>query len=172
MDLQQPADQISIQGYPDCLDQNKIFRDSDIQVTPKPISPIQDNYQMKPEQLVLRTPQKIINQHVTPETIRPFETAGPRKVIQRGRKPGRTRVLTDTPEKDEILDEAMKKAEKKKTASYKTEKKKIPKASKKKLLPKVFHNLIPLKLMQITPKVIRFHCWIVIYLNLVLPTRF
>lgn len=129
---------------------------------------------MKPEQpvYVLQTPQKIINQHVTPEAVHFFETAGPRKVIQRGRKPGRTRILTDTPEKDEILDETMKKPKKENSKLQNKRIRKFQKLLKEKLLPKLFHNLVPLKLTLITPKVIRFHCWIVIYLNLVLPTRF
>ena len=40
---------------------------------------------------------------ISPEHVRPFPKACPRKGIRRGRKPGRTRVLTDTPEKNAII---------------------------------------------------------------------
>ena len=40
--------------------------------------------------------------HITPEAIRPFPKAGPRKTSRGGRKPGRCRILTDTPEKYEL----------------------------------------------------------------------
>ena len=42
---------------------------------------------------------------IYPEHVRPFPTACPRKGIRRGRKPGRTRVLADTPEKNAIIQE-------------------------------------------------------------------
>lgn len=38
----------------------------------------------------------------SPEVIRPFPLAAPRKKVNGGRKPGRTRILTSTPEKEEI----------------------------------------------------------------------
>lgn len=47
------------------------------------------------------------NTFVSPECIRPYPKALPRKRKQGGRKPGRTRILTDTPEKKEI-EEALK----------------------------------------------------------------
>ncbi|KAJ0171514.1 hypothetical protein K1T71_013064 [Dendrolimus kikuchii] len=37
---------------------------------------------------------------VTPETIRPYPKAAPRKTTCRGRQPGKTKILTKTPEKD------------------------------------------------------------------------
>lgn len=40
-------------------------------------------------------------QHFSPEQIRPFSKAGPRKPIQANRKRCRTSILTDTPEKNE-----------------------------------------------------------------------
>ncbi|XP_039291122.1 uncharacterized protein LOC120352872 [Nilaparvata lugens] len=36
---------------------------------------------------------------VTPEMVRPFPKAATRKKTTRGRQPGKTRILTDTPEK-------------------------------------------------------------------------
>lgn len=42
---------------------------------------------------------------VSPEVIRPHPKAGPRKGAGKGRKQGRTRILTDTPEKLEIQKE-------------------------------------------------------------------
>lgn len=36
---------------------------------------------------------------VTPEDLRPFPKAAPRKMNRRGRQPGRTKILTMTPEK-------------------------------------------------------------------------
>ena len=41
-------------------------------------------------------------QALTPEDVRPFTKAAPRKATYVGRKIGRSRVLTDTPEKAEI----------------------------------------------------------------------
>ncbi|CAG9794748.1 unnamed protein product [Diatraea saccharalis] len=46
------------------------------------------------------TPRKQLISQVTPESIRPFSKAAPRKTNQRGRKPGKSRILTDTPEKN------------------------------------------------------------------------
>ena len=46
---------------------------------------------------------------LTPEDIQPFPKAAPRKKRKCGRKPGRTRILTDTPERDEILENKNKK---------------------------------------------------------------
>lgn len=43
------------------------------------------------------------NMHLSPEFIRPFPKAKPRKFGSRGgKRPGRCRILTDTPEKQEI----------------------------------------------------------------------
>lgn len=44
------------------------------------------------------------NQHavVSPHIIRPFPKAGPRKTAGKKRRKGKTRILTDTPIKDEI----------------------------------------------------------------------
>ena len=51
---------------------------------------------------------------ISPEHIRPFPKACPRKGVRRGRQPGRTRVLTDTPEKDAIIQEKQQKTCKRK----------------------------------------------------------
>jgi len=58
-------------------------------------------------QPTLNTPRHnpgIVKSIVSPEDIRPFPKAPERKinVTQRGRKKGRTRILTDTPEKNEV----------------------------------------------------------------------
>ena len=47
---------------------------------------------------------------ISPEHVTPFPKACPRKGIRRGRKPGRTRVLTDTPEKNAIIQEQQQKS--------------------------------------------------------------
>lgn len=46
---------------------------------------------------------------LTPEQVQPFPKAGPRKTYNRGRKPGRTRIATDTPEKEQIKEDKMRK---------------------------------------------------------------
>ena len=51
---------------------------------------------------------------ISPEHVRPFPKACPRKGIRRGRKPGRSRVLTDSPEKNAIIQEQQKKSCKRK----------------------------------------------------------
>lgn len=78
------------------------------------------------EEIIL---EKELIQQITPESVRPFLKAGPRKQTRRGRKPGTSRVLTDTPEKKQIKEEATKKAEKKRKIEEK-------KKNKKKDLPK------------------------------------
>lgn len=52
---------------------------------------------------------------VTPEEIRPFLKAPLRKQSAKGRKPGKTKIATDTPEKDAIRREKEKKNEKEQT---------------------------------------------------------
>lgn len=45
----------------------------------------------------------VLNQHKSPEQVRPLPKAAPRKVAKKGgKKPGRCRIVTDTPEKTEI----------------------------------------------------------------------
>lgn len=44
---------------------------------------------------------------IVPSDLRPFPTAAPRKTTQQGRKKGRTKVLTDTPEKQAVEQEAI-----------------------------------------------------------------
>ncbi|CAH2004583.1 unnamed protein product [Acanthoscelides obtectus] len=51
------------------------------------------------------TPSKATSSSlITPEMIRPFPKAGPRKTTRRGRQPGKTKILTQSPEKDENYD--------------------------------------------------------------------
>lgn len=45
----------------------------------------------------------------SPFVVRPFPKAAARKTSQKGRKRGKTRILTDTPEKEELLQSKMKK---------------------------------------------------------------
>lgn len=54
---------------------------------------------------------------ISPSFIRPFPKAPPRTSSNRGRKPGRTRILTDTPEKEEL--ERLANERKKKAGSVK-----------------------------------------------------
>lgn len=60
-----------------------------------------------PNRVILATPQKRVTEiassekSLTPEDIRPFPKAGPRKESNRGRRKGRTRIVTSTPEKAE-----------------------------------------------------------------------
>lgn len=48
----------------------------------------------------------LVSQTITPEQVRPFPKAGPRKSINRKRK-GKTSILTDTPVKDKIISELL-----------------------------------------------------------------
>ncbi|KAF2884001.1 hypothetical protein ILUMI_22175 [Ignelater luminosus] len=41
---------------------------------------------------------------ITPERIKPYPKCGPRKTLRRGRQPGKTKILTKTPEKYDIDD--------------------------------------------------------------------
>ncbi|KAB0800104.1 hypothetical protein PPYR_07984 [Photinus pyralis] len=49
------------------------------------------------------------SQILSPEDVIPYPKAPPRKLIKVGRKPGRTRILTDTPEKEEIEERSKRK---------------------------------------------------------------
>lgn len=85
------------------------------------------NPELDPSELynpaILSTPSKAANKQITemtssvksitPEDIRPFPKAGPRKESNRGRRKGRTRILTSTPEKAEAEREASEKLKKK-----------------------------------------------------------
>jgi hypothetical protein len=62
------------------------------------------------------SPPEPVNVKVTPEQVRPYPKAAPRKMTgpkRGGRKPGRCRILTDTPEKLEIVAEIKEKEAKK-----------------------------------------------------------
>lgn len=65
--------------------------------------------------------------YFSPETVRPFPKAGPRKQLQTARKKRRAAILTDTPEKDSLAQEQSKK-----------QKTGIDKAKKKAIKKKVF----------------------------------
>lgn len=63
-----------------------------------------------------RTPIKtkgILAKFITPEQIRPFPKASYRKLSQKGRKKGSTKILTDTPEKNKLVEELLLRREKK-----------------------------------------------------------
>lgn len=74
------------------------------------------------------TPDKCIKPCIiTPEQIKPYPKAGARKrTSNQGRKPGRTRILTDTPEKAVVEEAALKKAKTVRMLMPKTVKKRIP----------------------------------------------
>lgn len=78
------------------------------------------------------TPRKQLIPQITPESVRPFLKADPRKATRRGRKPGKSRILTDTPEKNEIKNESIRKAENKRNIKEKNKNKKssLPKKTK------------------------------------------
>lgn len=74
-------------------------------------------------------PPAVVPHVITPEHIRPFKKAAARKKTG-GRKPARTRILTDTPEKNELelnLQKRKKPPPKKKGPQRKTKRKEIPK---------------------------------------------
>ena len=53
------------------------------------------------EQKIISNPLQ--SQHtVTPESVRPYPKALPRKKTNKGRKSGKSKILTDTPEREEI----------------------------------------------------------------------
>lgn len=59
------------------------------------------------------------SKYVRLDMIRPHPKAGPRKNNNKGRKKGTTRIITDTPEKNEIEQEARKREEKRKSQAAK-----------------------------------------------------
>lgn len=62
---------------------------------------------------------------MSPEEVRPFPKSQPRKTSRRGRKKGKTCVLTDTPEKNRIEEEHKLRMEKKAKLSQKSCKRKL-----------------------------------------------
>lgn len=60
-----------------------------------------------PGQLIVHDSPPLENVILSPQDIRPYPKAAPRKVSNRGRRKGRTIILTDTPEK-EAIEEALK----------------------------------------------------------------
>ncbi|KAK9731439.1 hypothetical protein QE152_g13677 [Popillia japonica] len=86
-------------------------------------------------------PTSNIQPFVSPEYVRPYPKALPRKRKQVGRKPGRTRILTDTPKKTEIAEAWKNQIDKQKKVQIKrnltdsnipTSNSNIPTSSKKK----------------------------------------
>ena len=79
--------------------------------------------------LSIRKPEKISLSRATsfnrftagmsPEQVQPFPKAVQRKTVRRGRQPGRSKIATDTPEKEEIRQEKKKKKLKTKPTSVK-----------------------------------------------------
>jgi hypothetical protein len=87
---------------------SNIFSDEDFLcsfVTDRPLSNSSDNETVAMNAL---TTEKIndlsasICEAVSPEVVRPYPKAGPRKNTRKPRKSGKTRILTDTPEKNQI----------------------------------------------------------------------
>lgn len=73
---------------------------------------------------------------VTPESVRPYPKAGPRKLIGMTRKKGKTRILTDTPEKLQI-ELAEQEKQRKNKAKQDRKLKKDFKNKEKKSIPKL-----------------------------------
>lgn len=69
-----------------------------------------ENFEISENTLNKSTTQ---NDTFSPEAVRPFGKAPPRKVTARGKKKRKSTVYTDTPEKEEIEREANKKTQKK-----------------------------------------------------------
>lgn len=71
---------------------------------------------------LLLTPNKIPTSEtkstnvITPEQVQPYPKAKPRTAGKRGRKTGKTRIVTDTPEKEQLRNDKNKKTQKKKVS--------------------------------------------------------
>lgn len=74
-----------------------------------------------------------VAEFVTPESVRPYPKAGPRKLTGNARKKGKTRILTDTPEKKLIELAEQEKQRKNKVKQDKQEKKVLKNIDKKKI---------------------------------------
>lgn len=73
---------------------------------------------------------------VTPEIVRPYPKACPRKQIKNSRKKGKTRILTDTPEK-RLIELAEQERQTKNKAKRERQEKKVLKNKEKKQIPKL-----------------------------------
>lgn len=73
---------------------------------------------------------------VTPEIVRPYPKASPRKLIKNSRKKGKTRILTDTPEK-RLIELAEQEKQTKNKAKREKQGKKVLKNTEKKKFPKL-----------------------------------
>lgn len=99
-------------GEPIVLPENEVAPETESVHTPLPSTSIHVSPQVtRPESVHIPMPST--STHVTPEAIRPYPKAGPRKICTKGRKKGRTRILTDTPEKLAIENELKIRQEKK-----------------------------------------------------------
>ena len=78
---------------------------------------------------------------VTPEMLRPFPKAMPRKNLTRGKAKGQSRILTDTPEKDAIA--SLKKSKGVKSPTIKNIKKQVFKSSKQTVSKKALLSFKP-----------------------------
>lgn len=73
---------------------------------------------------------------VTPESVRPYPKAGPRKLTGNARKKGKTRILTDTPEK-KLIELAEQEKQSKNKAKKDRQLKRVLKNIDKKKIPKL-----------------------------------
>jgi len=96
------------------------------------VGPIQETPQ-ETEHPIQETPQEPVDtqktpprSHISPEEIRPYPKAAPRKPTSRGRKKVQSMVLTDTPNKERLQTEIMQRKQK----SGKTGKSKLPERKK------------------------------------------
>lgn len=84
---------------------------------------------------------------ITPEFVRPLPLAPPRKESNRGRKKGKSRILTDTPEKDEVYNAYI---------SRRKTTKKVTKEAKKKLKKKGDPDVVKRKIFRQTKTALIF----------------
>ncbi|CAH2088095.1 unnamed protein product [Euphydryas editha] len=70
------------------------------------------------------------SKYISFDIIKPHPKAGPRKCNRKGKKKGATKIITDTPEKNEIEEEARKKEEKKRINAAKVVKRNLKNTKK------------------------------------------
>lgn len=101
--------------------------------------PVNLNDPVTDSSLSFATDQNIITdvaEVVTPETVRPYPKACPRKLTKNARKKGKTRILTDSPEK-RLIELAEQERQTKNKAKKERQEKKVLKNIKKKQIPKL-----------------------------------
>jgi len=81
-------------------------------VTGAPL-PVTKNLNQNGEETLEATdfPSKNATEIISPHMVRPYPKAGPRKEVTKGRKKGKSRILTETSEKEEIEKQQMNKKE-------------------------------------------------------------